>query len=162
MKISKKSMLQGFMIFKSVYIEFEKRMQDENKGKETIQAWQQVFEAIEVDYKEANEDFLKAIKIVVAKNKYIPTIAEIIEEMKNIDRNRREAEIETKRRQIGKIEKACDLIRGDFDKAIRKYQKLKQKYSDEEIIKRILTYKKNRNLELVILGTEDTFEKIME
>lgn len=162
MKISKKSILEVFIIFKSVYPEFEKRMQDEQKGKETIQAWKEVFETIEFDYENANRDFIEGAKRAVSKSKYTPTIAEISEEMKNIYKARIEKEREIKRMQIWKIEEICDLRSGNLEKAIKNYNKLKEKYSDEEIIKQIQEYKKKQNLRFAILETEETFEKIME
>jgi len=84
MKISKKVILEGLIILRYTYIEFDKRMQDENNGKEILKIWQEIFEEIDFDYKEANEDFIKSIKLNIARDKYVPTISEIIEEMKKV------------------------------------------------------------------------------
>ena len=82
--------------------------------------------------------------------------------MKNIYKARIEKEREIKRMQIWKIEEICDLRSGNLEKTIKNYNKLKEKYSDEEIIKQIQEYKKKQNLRFAILETEETFEKIME
>lgn len=163
MKINKKSILQGFMIFKSVYSEFEKRIQDEKKGKETIQIWQEVFEEIDNDYKEANEDFVKAIKRKVAKNKYVPTIAEIIEEMKKINKERIE-DCENKALwEVLDIEEKCGLKNVNLKKAINIYCDLVKKYNKKEIILKTLKYREEKlTPKGMFLNTEDTFEKIME
>ena len=162
MKISKKSILQGFMIFKSVYSEFEKRMQDEKKGKETIQAWREVFEEIDYDYKEANEDFIKAVKRMVVKNKYVPTIAEIVEEMKVIYETRVEEDENKALWEVLEIEEKCKLKNVNLDKAISIYCDLIKKYSKEEIVSKILRYREKEliNKEM-LLNTENIFEKIL-
>lgn len=162
MKISKKSILQGFMIFKSVYSEFEKRMQDEKKGKETIQAWREVFEEIDYDYKEANEDFIKAVKRMVVKNKYVPTIAEIVEEMKVIYETRVEEDENKALWEVLEIEEKCKLKNVNLDKAISIYCDLIKKYSKEEIVLKILRYREKEliNKEM-LLNTENIFEKIL-
>lgn len=162
MKINKKSILQGFMIFKSVYSEFEKRMQDEKKGKETIQAWREVFEEIDYDYKEANEDFIKAVKRMVVKNKYVPTIAEIVEEMKVIYETRVEEDENKALWEVLEIEEKCKLKNVNLDKAISIYCDLIKKYSKEEIVLKILRYREKEliNKEM-LLNTENIFEKIL-
>ena len=162
MKINKKSILQGFMIFKSVYSEFEKRMQDEKKGKETIQAWREVFEEIDYDYKEANEDFIKAVKRMVVKNKYVPTIAEIVEEMKVIYETRVEEDENKALWEVLEIEEKCKLKNVNLDKAISIYCDLIKKYSKEEIVSKILRYREKEliNKEM-LLNTENIFEKIL-
>ncbi len=162
MKIKEENILKVFKIYCNVYQEFNKRIEDYKKMEEMIKAWKEVFETIEFDYKKANEDFIKATKKRVAKNKYIPTIAEIVEEMKNIYKSREEKEIETKIMQIWKIEQICDLRSGNLEKTIKNYDKLKEKYNDREIIKQVEEYKKNKNLSFAILATEDILKKIME
>ncbi len=161
MKINKKSILQGFMIFKSVYTEFEKRMQDEKKGKETIQMWQEVFEEVNYDYKEANEDFIKAVRRKVAKNKYVPTIAEIVEEMKMINKKRREDYKDKALWEVLDIEEKCGLKSINLKKAISIYCDLAQKDSKEEIISKILRYREERLVpQSMFLNTEDMFERL--
>lgn len=161
MQINKKSILQGFMIFKSVYSDFEKRMQNEKKGKETIQIWQEVFEEIDYDYKEANEDFIKAIKRKVAKSKYVPTVAEIVEEMKAIDQKRRENYKGKALWEVLDIEEKCGLKSVNLEKAISIHCHLVEKYNKEEIISKILKYREERLVpQNMFLNTEDMFEKI--
>lgn len=162
MKIKEESILKVFKIFSNVYQEFNKRIEDYKKMEEMIKAWKEVFETIEFDYENANRDFIEGAKRAVSKSKYTPTIAEISEEMKNIYKARIEKEREIKRMQIWKIEEICDLRSGNLEKTIKNYNKLKEKYSDEEIIKQIQEYKKKQNLRFAILETEETFEKIME
>lgn len=162
MKIKEESILKVFKIFSNVYQEFNKRIEDYKKMEEMIKAWKEVFETIEFDYENANRDFIEGAKRAVSKSKYTPTIAEISEEMKNIYKARIEKETERKRMQIWKIEEICDLRSGNLEKTIKNYNKLKEKYSDEEIIKQIQEYKKKQNLRFAILETEETFEKIME
>lgn len=162
MKISKKSILQGFMIFKSVYSEFEKRMQDEKKGKETIQIWQEVFEEIDYDYREANEDFIKAIKRRVVKNKYVPTVAEIIEEMKMLNKQRIEDNENKALWEVLEIEEKCELKNVNLKKAIGIYCDLVKKYKKEEMISKILKYRKERAIpKSMFLNTEDMLERLM-
>lgn len=84
MKIDKDSILKAFIIFENVYNEFSKKIEDKENVKEMINTWIEVFETIDYDYENANKDFLEAVKIVSTRNKYIPTIAEIVEEMKKI------------------------------------------------------------------------------
>lgn len=162
MKISKKSILQGFMIFKSIYTEFEKRMQDEKKGKETIQIWQEIFAEIDFDYKEANEDFIKAIKRKVAKNKYVPTIAEIIEEMKILYKQRIEDNENKAFWEVLEIEEKCGLKNVDLKRTISNYYDLVKKYEKEEMISKILNYRKEKLVpQNMFLNTEDIFERLM-
>lgn len=161
MKISKKSILQGFMIFKSVYSEFEKRMQNEKKGKETIQIWQEVFEEIDYDYKEANEDFIKAVKRKVANSKYVPTVAEIVEEMKMINKRRREDYKDKALWEVLDIEEKCELKSVNLEKAISIYCNLVEKYNREEIISKILKYREERLIpQNMFLNTEDMLERL--
>ena len=84
MKISKDSIVKAFMIFDNVYLDFSKKIESEEKVKEMIDTWISVLDAVDFDYKYANEDFLKATKIATSKNKYVPSVAEIIEEVKKI------------------------------------------------------------------------------
>lgn len=114
MKISKKNILQGFAIFNDTYTEFNKKMQNEDKGKEIVQVWQEVFETINFDYEEANEDFLKAVKISVGKNKFVPTIAEIIEEMRQLKKER-----ENKENQYVAVD-LTNLTSEDYARLMRK------------------------------------------
>lgn len=161
MKISKKSILQGFMIFKSVYSDFEKRMQNEKKGKETIHIWQEVFEEIDYEYKEANEDFIKAAKRKVANSKYVPTIAEIVEEMKTINKKRREDYKDKAIWEVLDIEEKCKLKSVNLEKAISIYCSLAKKYNMEEIISKILKYREERLIpQNMFLNTEDMLERL--
>jgi len=162
MKINKKNILQGFIIFKSVYPEFDKRMQDEKNGKETVKSWQEVFETIEIDYENANEDFIKAVKIAVTKNKYVPTIADILEEMKIINIKRIENIKSKMLWKVLEVEEQCNLKNVDFKKATNNYYMLNRKYNDKEIISKIKKYREIEKIDKsMILNAEDTFEKIM-
>lgn len=163
MKINKKTIVQGFMIFKSVYQEFERKMQDEEKGKETIQIWQEIFKTIDFDYEWANDDFITAIKKIITKSKYMPTIAEIIEEMKHINDKRIKKEQKEKLWDMLKIEEKCKLKNANIDKALNRYLILSNNYGNIKIIEMINKYRdKNKINKNMILTTENIFEKIME
>ena len=84
MKIKKKSILKAFELFSDVYTEFDKKINTEEKLKSMLDNWIEVFDIIDFDYEEASDDFLKASKILITKNKYTPTISEISDEMKQL------------------------------------------------------------------------------
>ena len=83
MKIKKKSILKVFRLFSDTYTEFNKRIDTEEKLKSMVDNWVEIFEVLNFDYEEANDDFLQASKVAIIKSKYIPTISEISDEMKN-------------------------------------------------------------------------------
>jgi len=91
MKIKKKSILKAFELFSDVYTEFDKKINTEEKLKSMLDNWIEVFDIIDFDYEEANDDFLKASKILITKNKYTPTISEISDEMKQLYMQRKES-----------------------------------------------------------------------
>jgi hypothetical protein len=91
MKIKKKSILKAFELFSDVYTEFDKKINTEEKLKSMLDNWIEVFDIIDFDYEEANDDFLKASKILITKNKYTPTISEISDEMKQLHMQKKES-----------------------------------------------------------------------
>lgn len=91
MKIKKKSILKAFELFSDVYTEFDKKINTEEKLRSMLDNWIEVFDIIDFDYEEANDDFLKASKILITKNKYTPTISEISDEMKQLYMQRKES-----------------------------------------------------------------------
>lgn len=91
MKIKKKSILKAFELFSDVYTEFDKKINTEEKLKSMLNNWIEVFDIIDFDYEEASDDFLKASKILITKNKYTPTISEISDEMKQLYMQRKES-----------------------------------------------------------------------
>lgn len=91
MKIKKKIILKVFELFSDVYTEFDKKINTEEKLKSMLDNWIEVFDIIDFDYEEASDDFLKASKILITKNKYIPTISEISDEMKQLYMQRKES-----------------------------------------------------------------------
>lgn len=91
MKIKKKSILKAFELFSDTYTEFDKRIDTEEKLKSMLDNWIEVFDIIDFDYEEASDDFLKASKILITKNKYTPTISEISDEMKQLYMQRKES-----------------------------------------------------------------------
>ena len=163
MKIEKENIVKAFMIFENSYLEFSKRIEDKEKVKKMINVWSEIFDAIDFDYEYANEDFLKAVRKAIINNKYIPTIAEISEEMKKlyVERNRKD-----KRQRICnilEIESQCNLKSLDIQKTADIYSKINKKYNDNELIALIKRYRDIENVdENMILNTEDMFEKIME
>lgn len=85
MKINKESILKSFSFFENTYPEFIKRIENRDKLNEMINIWVEILETVNYDYENANEDFIEAVKRVCTKNRYIPTIAEIIDEMSKIN-----------------------------------------------------------------------------
>lgn len=163
MKISKKVILEGLIILRYTYTEFDKRMQDENNGKEILKIWQEIFEEIDFDYQEANEDFIKSIKLNVTKNKYVPTISEIIEEMKKINNKRIKKRNEEQLWNMLIIEEKCNLKNNNIDKALKQYCYLIKKYNNKQIKEMIDNFKKINSIsENMILPTEDILERIMK
>ena len=91
MKIKKKSILKAFELFSDVYTEFDKKINTEEKLRSMLDNWIEVFDIIDFDYEEANNDFLKASKILITKNKYNETMSEISDEMKQLYMQRKES-----------------------------------------------------------------------
>ena len=84
MRIKESYILKAIQYFDNIYPEFNKRYSSKAELKGIIQVWKEIFDEIEFDYEEANEDFLKAVRLVIAENKFIPTPAEISNKMKKI------------------------------------------------------------------------------
>ena len=80
MKIKKKSILKAFELFSDTYTEFYKKINTEEKLKSMVDNWVEIFEVLNFDYEEANDDFLQASKVAIIKSKYIPTISDISDE----------------------------------------------------------------------------------
>ena len=85
MKINKENILKCFSFFENIYPEFIKRIENKNKLSEMLNIWVETLETVNYDCENANEDFIEAVKRVCAKNKYIPTISEVIDEMRKIN-----------------------------------------------------------------------------
>lgn len=130
MKIKKKSILKAFELFSDVYTEFDKKINTEEKLKSMLDNWIEVFDIIDFDYEEANDDFLKASKILITKNKYTPTISEISDEMKQLYMQRKESY------EHELTYTADDFTPEQYDRLVRRQM------SKEEMIK-ILKEKKN-------------------
>ncbi len=88
MKISKDTIIQGFMILEKVYTDFSKKLENKEQTREMIDTWVDLLETADLNYQEASKDFVAAVKNISTTNKYIPTIAEIIETMKQVKQNR--------------------------------------------------------------------------
>ena len=130
MKIKKKSILKAFELFSDTYTEFDKKINTEEKLKSMLDNWIEVFDIIDFDYEEANDDFLKASKILITKNKYTPTISEISDEMKQLYMQRKESY------EHELTYTADDFTPEQYDRLVRRQM------SKEEMIK-ILKEKKN-------------------
>lgn len=130
MKIKKKSILKAFELFSDVYTEFDKKINTEEKLRSMLDNWIEVFDIIDFDYEEANDDFLKASKILITKNKYTPTISEISDEMKQLYMQRKESY------EHELTYTADDFTPEQYDRLVRRQM------SKEEMIK-ILKEKKN-------------------
>lgn len=151
MRIDKRNITRAFGVFANVYPEFARRTENEGeeKLKEIINTWAELFDVIEFDYKDANNDFMVATKKAITKNRYVPTVSEIVNEMREIYLNRlKEEEIKLKH-EIFDIEKDCNLIVGNYDETMYYYKILKEKYSTKEICELIKKIKeKYKNLHI--------------
>lgn len=130
MKIKKKSILKAFRLFSDTYTEFDKRIDTEEKLKSMVDNWVEIFEVLDFDYEEANDDFLKASKILITKNKYTPTISEISDEMKQLYMQRKES-----------YEHELTYTADDFTP--EQYDRLMRKEMSKEEMIQILKEKKN-------------------
>ena len=130
MKIKKKSILKAFELFSDVYTEFDKKINTEEKLKSMLDNWIEVFDIIDFDYEEANDDFLKASKILITKNKYTPTISEISDEMKQLYMQRKES-----------YENELTYTSDDFTP--EQYDRLMRREMSKEEMIQILKEKKN-------------------
>ena len=130
MKIKKKSILKAFELFSDTYTEFDKRIDTEEKLKSMLDNWIEVFDIIDFDYEEASDDFLKASKILITKNKYTPTISEISDEMKQLYMQRKES-----------YEHELTYTADDFTE--EQYARLVRRQMSKEEMIQILKEKKN-------------------
>ena len=165
MKIKKKSILKAFKLFSDTYTEFDKRIDTEEKLKSMVDNWIEIFEVLNFDYEEANDDFLLASKLAIIKSKYIPTISEISDEMKNIYINKQEERKRKKLWQVLEIENQCKMKSGvnEKDKIIALFVKLEEKYTKNDIIEIIKRYRKRETIEdFDILDTITIFREILE
>lgn len=165
MKIKKKSILKAFKLFSDTYTEFDKRIDTEEKLKSMVDNWIEIFEVLNFDYEEANDDFLQASKLAIIKSKYIPTISEISDEMKNIYINKQEERKQKKLWQVLEIENQCKMKSGvsEKDKIIALFAKLEEKYTKNDIIEIIKKYRKRETIEdFDILDTTTIFREILE
>ena len=130
MKIKKKSILRAFGLFSDVYAEFNKRIDTEEKLKCMLNNWIEIFDIVDFDYEEASDDFLKASKILITKNKYTPTISEISDEMKQLYMQRKESY-------------EHELTYTDDDFTPEQYDRLMRREMSKEEMIQILKEKKN-------------------
>lgn len=165
MKIKKKSILRVFGLFSDVYAEFDKRIDTEEKLKSMVDNWVEIFEVLNFDYEEANDDFLQASKLAIIKSKYIPTISEISDEMKNIYISKQEERKRKKLWQVLEIENQCKMKSGvsERDNIIELFVRLEEKYTKNDIIEIIKRYRKREAIEdFDILDTTTIFREILE
>lgn len=165
MKIKKKNILKAFRLFSDTYTEFDKRIDTEEKLKSMVDNWVEIFEVLNFDYEEANDDFLQASKLAIIKSKYIPTISEISDEMKNIYISKQEERKRKKLWQVLEIENQCKMKSGvsEKDKIIALFVKLEEKYTKNDIIEIIKRYRKRETIEdFDILDTTTIFREILE
>lgn len=130
MKIKKKSILKAFGLFSDTYAEFDKKINTEEKLKSMVDNWVEIFEVLDFDYEEANDDFLQASKLAIIKSKYIPTISEISDEMKQLYMQRKES-----------YEHELTYTADDFTP--EQYDRLMRKEMSKEEMIQILKEKKN-------------------
>lgn len=165
MKIKKKSILKVFKLFSDTYTEFNKRIDTEEKLKSMVDNWVEIFEVLDFDYEEANDDFLQASKLAIIKSKYIPTISEISDEMKNIYISKQEERKRKKLWQVLEIENQCKMKSGvsERDNIIELFVRLEEKYTKNDIIEIIKRYRKREAREdFDILDTTTIFREILE
>ncbi len=137
MKIKKENVLKAFRMFSNIYQEFSKRLVNKEKMEEMIEDWTSTFEAIDFDYEEANDDFIKAVKVSITKCKYVPTIAEIMEEIRNSYNERKEAKQRELQNELWKIKEKLGTNYFYDEKTAYLLEQLKNKYSIEQIQKMI-------------------------
>lgn len=130
MKIKKKSILKAFGLFSDTYAEFDKKINTEEKLKSMVDNWVEIFEVLDFDYEEANDDFLQASKLAIIKSKYIPTISEISDEMKQLYMQRKES-----------YEHELTYTADDFTP--EQYDRLMRRQMSKEEMIQILKEKKN-------------------
>lgn len=165
MKIKKKSILKAFRLFSDTYAEFDKKINTEEKLKSMVDDWVEIFEVLDFDYEEANDDFLQASKVAIIKSKYIPTISEISDEMKKIYISKQEERKRKKLWQVLEIENQCKMKSGisEKDKIIALFVRLEEKYTKNDIIEIIKRYRKREAIEdFDILDTITIFREILE
>jgi len=152
MKIDKKNIANTLIIFNKVYSEFNKIIKTEQDLKDTINIWQDVFNEIDFDYEEANEDFIKASKLVISENQYIPTIAEISKKMKRLYIQRLRDNKDKTISELKEIRDNLNLhISNNIDDEIYYFNKLKEKYFKENIYE-LLKKEKEQQLSNMILN----------
>lgn len=142
MNITKSNISKGIKKLSTLYIQFEDTI---NKFgiEEVIQTWEEVFNKIDYDYKEANEDFINAIYKITIESKYPPTIAEIILKMREIYINRKQKEELQEDINISKLQEQTKIIGcSNKEKTKQLYRQLLEKYSLEEIIKKLIDVQK--------------------
>lgn len=91
MKINKDTVVQGFIILEKVYADFSRKIENKEQTREMIDTWVTLLETANINYQEANKDFITAIEKLSTTSKYVPTIAEIINTIKQIKQEREEA-----------------------------------------------------------------------
>ena len=101
----------------------------------------------------------------IIKSKYIPTISEISDEMKNIYINKQEERKRKKLWQVLEIENQCKMKSGvsERDNIIELFVRLEEKYTKNDIIEIIKRYRKREAIEdFDILDTTNIFREILE
>lgn len=159
MRIKESYILKAIQYFDNIYPEFNKRYSSKAELKEIIQVWKEIFDEIEFDYEEANEDFLKAVRLVIAENKFIPTPAEISNKMKKIFVQR-----ETHKKldlifELQAIEEKMGLQNSDRTRSGEIYKRLRQTRTKEEI-KRLMYQEKIKYKNLENNDTYDVLKNI--
>lgn len=154
MKIDKKNILKGFMLLREAYPEFRKEIDsnDEDEINERIENWIEIFNNIDGEYSEANDDFIRAIKNICIKNKYVPTVAEIVIEMRSVWNIRYEKIKNENRKELFFIQTQTQTMGSISDKTVDKYIKLKEIYSMEQIITMVNKYQGKNKIKFEELG----------
>ena len=91
MNIDKVTIVNGIKLIARNFETYKKHLAENGGFAQIVEDWNNILSVVEDDYQEANNDFSLAVKVAITKNKYAPTIKEILDEMKEI-RNQREEE----------------------------------------------------------------------
>lgn len=133
MKIERENILKAFKLFSDIYSDFNKRFANSEDLRNLLKEWEEIFEVIKFDYKEANEDFLKAIKILITKCKYTPTIAEIIAEIRTIWLDREAKRVQNLNKELIIMKSNLKLEDNAIERSFSIFETLRKKYSLEQV-----------------------------
>lgn len=154
MRIKQDYILKAIEYINTIYFEFSKRFSSKNDLKKLISTWKAIFDEINFDYEEANNDFLKAVKLVISESKFPPTPADVSEKMKKLFLERERMNIKNAVLELQSLEKELELRTSDREKSISLYWKIRKNKSYSQI-KNLMIQEKHNYLNL---ENKDSYE----